>query len=62
MKINNLKQVGKVELSSVYGGQTRITTSLTGKDEKNPKYTDVHVDNDDDGIWSSGDVFIITAS
>ncbi|QHI38677.1 hypothetical protein IMCC3317_40710 [Kordia antarctica] len=60
MKTNNFKQIGKVELSNVYGG-TKVYKTHVGDPEK-PLYTDTHLDNDEDGIWSSGDEFVVTMS
>ncbi|WP_430409999.1 hypothetical protein [Kordia sp.] len=58
MKTNNFKQIGKVELSSVYGGTKHHKTTI-GDPEK-PQYTDVHIDRDDDDKWTAGDELVIT--
>ena len=58
MKTNNLKKIGKVELSNVYGGTTLHKTTIG--DPQEPEYTDVHIDNDDDNKWTAGDEFVLT--
>jgi hypothetical protein len=45
--------------NGLYGGMDKLTTEL--KNEKDEvQYTDVHHDEDNDGVWSAGDHFTIT--
>lgn len=58
MKTNKLKQIGKVDLSSIYGG-TKLHPTTIGDPEK-PTFTDVHIDKDEDDKWTAGDEFVVT--
>lgn len=51
-------QLSNHELKNVIGSFKLIETHIGP--EKNPYYSDVHGDHDNNGKWSEGDTFTIT--
>lgn len=58
MKKKKFKEIQKVNLSKIHGGTKRHPTTIG--DPKEPQYTDVHIDVDEDGQWTAGDELVIT--
>lgn len=47
------------KMNQIYGGMEPLSTEMRG-DDGEIAYTDVHHDNDNNGEWSCGDVFVLT--
>ncbi len=58
-KLNNFigNSLENLSLQNIFAGK-KLETHLGDAD--NPEYTDVHYDNDNDGVWSEGDRLEIT--